>query len=71
MSTVNDEPFDPYDLLGIQKAEHGQELSYGHLLVPTKLGKEKQHGGVKALIDGNLDMSTMSQAMLRNQGLSR
>lgn len=71
MSTVTDEPFDPFDLLGIQKAELGQELSYGHLLVPTKPGKEK-HGGAKALLaDANFDLASMSTAMLRNQGVSR
>lgn len=80
MSTVNDEPFDPFDLLGIQRGEHGQELSYGHLLVPTKAGsggggKEKLHaggGGGKTTLtnEGNVDMTSM--ALLRSQqGVSR
>lgn len=75
MSTVTDEPFDPYDLLGIQKAEHGQELSYGHLLVPNKSSaaaatKERYHGAAvdgkkiqqMTMADGNFDLMAMSSS---------
>lgn len=67
LSAINDTAFDAFDLLGIEKGENGQELSYGHLLVPSK-HKDKKNP-ICFISDANLELTNAN--VLKNYGVSR
>ncbi|KAF9809496.1 hypothetical protein SFRURICE_020793 [Spodoptera frugiperda] len=43
LSSITDNGMDPFDLLGLEKEENGQEISYSKLLVPSKVCTREQY----------------------------
>jgi Cyclin, N-terminal domain len=61
-------PFDAFHLLGIERGcESGQEVSYGHLLVPSR-HKEKKH---EKIVSEASNFDFTSVAILKNHGVPR
>lgn len=67
LSSISDTPFDPFDLLGLNKAENGQYISYGHLLVPSK--EKKYNTPCNMISEVNIDMTNINAA--RNYGVAK
>lgn len=70
LSSINDLPFDAFNLLGIERPqETGLEISYGHLLTPSRFyqkeKKQQQHQTIET-IDAVIGTPT-----IKNYGLSR
>lgn len=69
LSAINDSNFDPFDLLGIERGENGQELSYGHLLVPSRYHCKDRKNPFSFHVEPHIELTNAH--VLRNYGLSR
>lgn len=71
LSAINDQPlaFDAFNLLGIERPyESSCEVSYGHLLTPSRpYQKEKKH----ASITNEASVDLMNTAVMKNHGIAR
>lgn len=71
LSAINDAPFDPYGLMGIEKACDGIELSYGHLLVPSRPFHKDHNKKHTSTIISDASMEITTTASQKNHGVAR
>lgn len=69
LSAINDTAFDAFDLLGIEKGENGQELSYGHLLIPSRQHHKEKKNPFSMPVEPNVELTSAN--VLRNYGIAR
>lgn len=67
LSSINDANFDAFDLLGIEKGETGQDLSYGHLLIPSRHHHKEKKNPFSFPVESELT----NAHLLKNYGFGR
>uniref|UniRef100_A0A336LUY1 CSON001573 protein n=1 Tax=Culicoides sonorensis TaxID=179676 RepID=A0A336LUY1_CULSO len=70
LSSINDQPFDAFNLLGIERPmEMGLEISYGHLLTPSRYYQKEKKQPTQNVVDSiEIPQGTPN---MKSYGLSR
>ncbi|XP_023945353.2 CDK5 and ABL1 enzyme substrate 2 isoform X2 [Bicyclus anynana] len=63
LSSITDNGIDPFDLMGLEKEENGQEISYSKLLIPSRVCTREQY---KKMYGGDLTDKASWKIMNRN-----
>ncbi|XP_045459071.1 CDK5 and ABL1 enzyme substrate 2 [Melitaea cinxia] len=68
LSSITDNGVDPFDLLGLEREENGQEISYSKLLIPTRVCTREQY---KKMYEGDFSDKTTWKVMNRPHVIAR
>ncbi|CAH2104514.1 unnamed protein product [Euphydryas editha] len=68
LSAITDNGVDPFDLLGLEREENGQEISYSKLLIPSRVCTREQY---KKMYEGDFSDKTTWKIMNRPHVIAR